>query len=174
MNRRMEDLEHHTLTVKVENKAGVLARVADLFARRGYNIVSLVVAPTADENLSRLTIVVDVESAPLEQIVKQLFKLVNVIEIIELPAAKSIARELLVATVTVGSDNRDKLMDLVSQFDASVIAEAEDMMTISLESEPSQVEKFETSLEQYEIADMQRTGAIALAQIGQDVRRVSI
>ncbi|HZQ26279.1 MAG TPA: acetolactate synthase small subunit, partial [Acidimicrobiales bacterium] len=77
-------LRHHTLSVVVENKAGVLARVAGLFARRAYNIYSLAVAPTDDERFSRITVVVDAESAPLEQIVKQLFKLINVVKITEL------------------------------------------------------------------------------------------
>ena len=90
---------HRTIVVLVENKAGVLARVADLFARRGYNIVSLAVAPTNDDRFSRLTIVVDLESAPLDQIVKQLFKLINVVEIAELAPADAVERELLLATV---------------------------------------------------------------------------
>ncbi len=174
MNRRPEDLAHHTLTVKVENKAGVLARVADLFARRGYNIVSLAVAPIQNENFSRITIVVNAESAPLEQIVKQLFKLINVIEIIELPADKAIARELLLATVEIAEDDRDDLIELVSRYDATIVADAQEMVTISLESDPSLVEEFETALEQYEITELQRTGAIALAKIGQNVRRVHI
>lgn len=174
MNRRPEDLAHHTLTVKVENKAGVLARVADLFARRGYNIVSLVVAPIQNENFSRLTIVVNVESAPLEQIVKQLFKLINVIEIIELPADKAVARELLLATVEVDEADRHDLIDLLKRYDATIVADAQDMVTISLESDPSLVEEFETALDQYKIADIQRTGAMALAKIGQSVRRVHI
>ena len=89
------DPPHHTLSVLVENKAGVLARVANLFARRGYNIFSLAVAPTDDERFSRITIVVDVESAPLEQIVKQLDKLVNVVKISELDPRTSVERELL-------------------------------------------------------------------------------
>ena len=97
---------HHTLSVLVENKAGVLARVANLFARRGYNIFSLAVAPTDDERFSRITIVVDVESAPLEQIVKQLDKLVNVVEISELDPRTSVERELLLATVEAGPADR--------------------------------------------------------------------
>ena len=93
----------HTLVVLVENKPGVLARVAGLFARRGFNIESLAVAPTDDDNFSRITIVVDVESAPLEQVVKQLDKLINVVEIRELDPASSVERELMLATVAVPS-----------------------------------------------------------------------
>ena len=88
-------MSKHTLSVLVENKAGVLARVASLFARRGYNIESLAVAPTDDEAFSRITIVVDVESTPLEQIVKQLFKLIDVVKISELDPRRSVERELL-------------------------------------------------------------------------------
>ena len=94
------------LSVLVENKAGVLARVANLFARRGYNIFSLAVAPTDDERFSRITIVVDVESAPLEQIIKQLDKLVNVVKISELDPAHSVERELLLATVAAAPGRR--------------------------------------------------------------------
>jgi acetolactate synthase I/III small subunit len=92
---------HHMLSVLVQNKPGVLARVASLFARRGYNIFSLAVAPTDDPEFSRISIVVDVESAPLEQIVKQLFKLIEVVRISELDPRKSVERELMVATVRV-------------------------------------------------------------------------
>ena len=90
---------HHVLSVLVENRAGVLARVASLFARRGYNIYSLAVAPTDDERFSRITVVVDVESAPLEQVVKQLNKLINVIKISELDPRDSVERELMLVTV---------------------------------------------------------------------------
>src|SRR3712207_916198 len=90
---------YHTLVVLVENKPGVLARVSSLFARRGYNIHSLTVAPTEDDRLSRITIVADTESAPLEQITKQLYKLINVVKINELAPGDAIERELLLATV---------------------------------------------------------------------------
>ena len=93
------DVQHHILVVLVENKAGVLARVAGLFARRGYNIHSLAVAPTDDERFSRITVVVDVESSPLEQITKQLFKLVNVVKITELDPREAVEQELMLVTV---------------------------------------------------------------------------
>ena len=95
---------HHILSVLVENKAGVLARVAGLFSRRGFNIYSLAVAPTdEDEHFSRITIVVDVESAPLEQVIMQLDKLVNVVSISELSSAEAVERELMLVTVAVGA-----------------------------------------------------------------------
>src|SRR5881628_198827 len=99
MNDRSGTYKHHTLVVLVENKSGVLARVAGLFARRGYNIESLAVAPTDDPRFSRITIVVDVESAPLEQVTKQLFKLIHVVKIMELDPDESVERELMMATV---------------------------------------------------------------------------
>src|SRR5215470_15435959 len=104
---------HHILTVTVENKAGVLARVASLFARRGFNIFSLAVAPTDDERFSRITIVVDVESAPLEQVTKQLFKLINVVKIQELDPRASVERELLLTTVEAPPERRSEVLELV-------------------------------------------------------------
>ena len=107
---------YHTLSVLVENKAGVLTRIASLFARRGYNIYSLAVAPTEDESFSRITIVVDVESAPLEQITKQLNKLINVIKITELHPDHAVERELLIATVRAPADTRGQVIQLVDVF----------------------------------------------------------
>src|SRR5947207_14236443 len=101
---------HHTLSVLVENKAGVLTRVAGLFARRGFNIYSLAVAPTDDERFSRITIVVDVESAPLEQVTKQLFKLINVVKISELSPAEAVERELLLVTVRAAAGTRGQVI----------------------------------------------------------------
>src|ERR1700716_2143960 len=94
-----EEARHHILTVLVENKPGVLSRVAGLFSRRGFNIVSLAVSPTDDERFSRMTIVVDADSSPIEQITKQLNKLIPVIKIAELSADDAVERELMLATV---------------------------------------------------------------------------
>src|SRR5271170_6722684 len=114
---------HHLLALKVENRAGVLVRVAGLFARRGFNIVSLAVAPTDDERFSRISIVVDVESAPLQQIIDQLNKLINVVEIQELGPAEAFEAELLLATVLVEAAHRTALDELVGRFGASVVDE---------------------------------------------------
>ena len=110
------------VVVLVENKAGLLARVANLFARRGYNIVSLAVAPTHDETFSRITIVVDVASSPLEQIVKQLFKLINVVEIAVLNPGESVERELLLATVSAPKAIRGQITELVDIFEGKIVA----------------------------------------------------
>ncbi len=169
---------HHTLSVLVENKAGVLARVADLFARRGYNIVSLAVAPTSlDDRFSRISIVVDVESAPLEQIVKQLFKLINVVEITQLHPAESVQRELMIATVDTsagesGASSRTQVVELVQIFEGKIIAVGVDRMTVSLEGSPRKIDDFETLLRSYGLLEAQRTGQIALARIGGSVQRV--
>jgi acetolactate synthase-1/3 small subunit len=113
---------HHILSVLVQNRAGVLARVSSLFARRGYNIFSLAVAPTEDPDFSRITIVVDVESSPLEQIVKQLFKLIDVVKISELDPRRSVERELMMATVRVASEDRGQVVELANIFEGKIFS----------------------------------------------------
>src|SRR4051812_4881393 len=157
---------HHTLSVLVENKSGVLSRVANLFARRGYNIFSLAVAPTDDERFSRITIVVDVESSPLEQIVKQLDKLVNVVEISELDPRWSVERELLLATVAATPEVRGQVVELVQIFEGRILAVTHDQLTISLEGHPTKVDDFEEMIRPLGIVDIQRTGRVALARLG--------
>ena len=156
----------------VENKAGLLARVADLFARRGYNIVSLAVAPTHDQNFSRITIVVDVESSPLEQIVKQLFKLIHVVEIAILDAGHAVERELLLATVGAPKATRGQIVELVDIFEGKILAVASDQLTVSLDGRPEKLDDFERLLHDYEIVELQRSGRIALPKIGRQVPRL--
>mgnify|MGYP001815162565 FL=1 len=156
---------YHTLVVRVENKPGVLARVAGLFARRGFNIESLAVAPTDDEHFSRITIVVDVEAAPLEQIVKQLDKLINVVAIRELSPADAVERELMIATVEVAPEDRGQVMDLVRIFEAKVLNVGSNAMMVSLSGAPSRVSDFEELLEPFGIAEVQRTGKVALSSL---------
>ena len=103
---------HHILTVTVENKPGVLSRVAGLFSRRAFNIFSLAVSPTDDERFSRMTIVVDAESAPLEQVVKQLNKLINVIKIVELDPAAAVQRELVLVKVRADLQTRSHVIEI--------------------------------------------------------------
>ena len=114
--------QHHILSVLVQNRPGVLARVASLFARRGFNIYSLAVAPAEHEGMSRITIVVDVESSPLEQITKQLFKLIEVVKISELDPRRCVERELLLATVRAEPDERGQIVEIANIFDAKVLA----------------------------------------------------
>jgi acetolactate synthase-1/3 small subunit len=156
---------HHILTVLVENKAGVLARVAGLFSRRGYNIFSLAVAPTEDDRFSRITIVVDVESAPLEQVINQLDKLVNVVAISELAAAGAVQRELLLATVAAAPPERSQVIQLVGVFGGEVVDVGADRLTVMLAGPPDKLDGFEGLLETYEVLDLQRTGRVALRKI---------
>ena len=139
----MSNPQHHILSVLVENRAGVLARVSSLFARRGFNIYSLAVAPTEDPDFSRITIVVDVESAPLEQVVKQLFKLIEVVRISELDPQRSVERELMIATVKAGADNRGQVVELTNIFEGKIIAVGGESMTVSLDGNPEKLDDFE-------------------------------
>ncbi|MGQ0617271.1 MAG: acetolactate synthase small subunit [Acidimicrobiia bacterium] len=158
-------IRHHILSVLVENKPGVLARVSNLFARRGYNIFSLAVAPTEDERFSRITIVVDVESTPLEQIVKQLFKLIPVVRITELDPRQAVERELLLATVSAPPEARGQVLELVQVFEGRILAVGPSQLTVSLEGHPSKVDDFEELLRPYGIVELQRTGRVALPKL---------
>jgi len=156
---------HHTLTVLVENRPGVLARVAGLFARRGFNIFSLAVAPTDDDRFSRITVVVDVEPEVLDQVVKQLDKLVNVVEITELASAESVQRELLLATVTASAELRGQVIELVGVFEGRILGVGSDELTVCLDGSPEKVNDFEQLLRPYGIVALQRTGRVALAKL---------
>jgi acetolactate synthase-1/3 small subunit len=158
--------EFHTIVVLVENKAGVLARIAGLFSRRGFNIDSLAVAPTDDERFSRITIVVDVTSTSIDQVVKQLDKLINVLEIRELDQATSVERELLMATLRAPtSEARREIIDLVHIFDAQVLNVGFDQLMVSLSGSQRRVDDFEALLGRYGIIEIQRTGKIALSEL---------
>ncbi len=156
---------HHVLSVLVENRSGVLARVASLFARRGYNIYSLAVAPTDDERFSRITVVVDVESAPLEQVVKQLNKLVNVIKISELDPRDSVERELMLVTVKAPVHVRSELIELVGVFRGRILDVGHDELAVSLDEHPARLDDLEELLRPYGIIDLQRTGRVALPKL---------
>ena len=161
----MRENPHHTLVVVVENKAGVLARVAGLFARRGFNIFSLAVAPTEDERFSRITIVVDVASAPLEQITKQLFKLVNVVKISELDPRDAVERELMLATIRAEAAERSQVIELLGVFDGTIVDVGHDELTISVADEPDRLDDIEELLRPFGILALQRTGRVALPRL---------
>ncbi len=162
--------KHHVLSVLVENRAGVLARISNLFARRGYNIYSLAVAPTDDERFSRITIVVDVEHAPLEQIVKQLNKLVNVIRISELDPRDSVERELVLCTVKAPPATRSQVIEIVGLFDGRVLDVGHDELTLCLDERPDRLDDLEELLRPYGIIDLQRTGRVALPRLDHGTR----
>ena len=158
--------EFHTIVVHVENKAGVLARIAGLFSRRGFNIDSLAVAPTDDERFSRITIVVDVTSTSIDQVVKQLDKLINVLEIRELDPATSVERELLMATLSAPkAKTRREIIDLVHIFDAQVLNVGFDQLMVSLSGSQRRLDDFEALLGRFGIIEIQRTGKIALSEL---------
>jgi len=163
---------HHLLSVLVENKAGVLARVAGLFARRGFNIISLAVAPTEDPALSRITIAVDAASAPLEQVTKQLFKLINVVKITELDPRQAVERELLLVTVQADGDTRGQVIELVDVFEGRILNVGHDRLTLSLEGHPDKLDDFEELLRPFGIVELQRTGRVALPKIEHTTSRL--
>tara|TARA_Y100001947_G_scaffold147130_1_gene143147 strand:+ start:173 stop:679 length:507 start_codon:yes stop_codon:yes gene_type:complete len=153
----------HILTVLVENRFGVLARIAGLFSRRGFNIFSLAVAPTDDISLSRISIVVDVHNTDVTQIAKQLDKLVNVLEITELQPASSIERELMLARVT-GTD-AEAVQQLLTEYGGSVVDSNGEELIVSLHAHPDQLDLCETALHKFGILELQRTGRIALGRL---------
>jgi acetolactate synthase I/III small subunit len=162
--------QHHILSVLVQNRPGVLARVASLFARRGFNIYSLAVAPAEHEGMSRITIVVDVESSPLEQITKQLFKLIEVVKISELDPRRCVERELLLATVRAEPDERGQIVEIANIFDAKVLAVGLEAITVSLEGRPDKLDDFEALLGSYGIVELQRSGRVALPKLDRQAR----
>jgi acetolactate synthase-1/3 small subunit len=161
---------HQTISVIVENKAGVLARVSALFARRGFNIISLAVAPTDDEAFSRITIVVDLEETSVEQLTKQLFKLVPVVKITEMAPGEAIERELALLSVRCAPPggagaSRGEVADLVRIFGGTVVDVGQEALTVMLAGEPSALDDFEEVLRPYGIIDIQRTGRVALPKL---------
>jgi acetolactate synthase-1/3 small subunit len=143
----------------------VLARVSGLFARRGFNIISLAVAPSDDERFSRITIVIDVEETSVEQITKQLFKLVNVVKITELHPDDAVERELLLATLAAGPEKRSELIELVGIFEGKIVDVAPAHLTVMLAGAPEQLDAFEDLVRPYGISDLQRTGRVALPKL---------
>jgi len=157
----------HILSVKVENKPGVLMRITGLFTRRGFNIYSLSVAPSEhNARFSRVTIVVDAESAPLEQIVGQLNKLVNVVEISDISPKDAVERELLIATVPTHVDARTPLADIIAEANAAIIDVDASAVTIMLAGTPQACDSLERRLEEFPNVELYRTGRVALPRLG--------
>jgi acetolactate synthase I/III small subunit len=163
---------HHILTVTVENKPGVLSRVAGLFSRRAFNIVSLAVSPTDDERFSRMTIVVDADSAPLEQVVKQLNKLVPVIKITEVSPTDGVERELMMVTVRASADARSQVTELTAIFEARIVDVGYEAMTVMVAGEPDKLDAFSDLVKQFGIVELQRTGRIALPKLSRQQTRL--
>ena len=170
----MNGIPHHILTVTVENKPGVLSRVAGLFSRRGFNIVSLAVSPTDDERFSRMTIVVDADTAPLEQVVKQLNKLIPVMKISELTAQEAVERELMLVTVKADGSFRSQVTELASIFEAKILDVGYDAMTLMVAGAPEKLDAMTELLAPYDIVELQRTGRIALAKLSRESSKLKL
>src|SRR5262245_48225050 len=157
-------MSRHTLSVLVENKPGVLARVAGLFSRRGFNIDSLAVGETEIPEISRITIVVSVEDSPLEQVTKQLNKLVNVLKIVELEPASSVQRELLLVKVRAERAIRSQVLETVQIFRARVVDVAPDTLTIEATGTADKPDALRRDLEPYGIKEMVQSGLVAIGR----------
>ena len=157
-------MSRHTLSVLVENKPGVLARVAALFSRRGFNIDSLAVGPTEHPDVSRMTIAVNVEDLPLEQVTKQLNKLVNVLKIVELDPATSVQRELLLVKVKADQAVRSQVLEVVQLFRAKVVDVAADAVTIEATGTADKLDAFIRVLEPYGIRELVQSGMVAVGR----------
>ena len=154
----------HTLSVLVENSPGVLARVASLFSRRGYNIDSLAVGPTEDESISRMTIVINVEDHALEQVIAQLDKLVNVIDITELDPVASVQRELLLVKIATDEKTRSQVLETVQLFRAKVVDVAQDAVTIEATGNSEKIQALLRVLEPYGIKELVQSGLVAISR----------
>ncbi|SDO23963.1 acetolactate synthase, small subunit [Nakamurella panacisegetis] len=154
----------HTLSVLVENKPGVLARVSSLFSRRQFNIHSLAVGPTENPDVSRMTIVVAVEGLPLEQVTKQLNKLINVLKIVELSASASVHRELLLIKLRADSAVRAQVVTIVDMFRAHVIDVTPDSMTIEAAGTTDKLEALVRMLEPFGVRELVQSGMVALGR----------
>jgi acetolactate synthase-1/3 small subunit len=160
----------HTLSVLVEDKPGVLTRVAGLFAARGFNIDSLAVGPTEEPGLSRMTIVVDVDRKPLEQVTKQLNKLINVIKILEHEAGESVERELMLVKVRAEGETRARVMEICEVFRVRVTDVTHLTLTIEATGSPVKLESLLELLEDFGIVELARTGRIALVRGDRGIR----
>lgn len=154
----------HTLSVLVENKPGVLARVSGLFRRRGFNIDSLAVGITEDPLISCMTIVVEAETRQLEQVVKQLRKLINTIKVNELSPVESVERELVLIKVAASAQNRAEIVEMVGIFRAKIVDVSRDTLTIEATGTTDKIKAIEDLLRPYGIKELVRTGKIALTR----------
>ena len=154
----------HVLSLLVEDKPGLLTRVAGLFARRGFNIESLAVGKSEIPGLSRITVVVDVEELPLEQVTKQLNKLINVIKIVELDQSQAVTREHLLIKVRVDNTTRSQVLEAVTLFRARVVDVATDALVIETTGDSGKIQAFLRVLEPYGIKELAQSGLLAIGR----------
>ena len=157
-------MNQHTLSVLVENKPGVLARISGMFARRGFNIHSLAVGPTEHDDVSRMTIVVNVDVKPLEQVVKQLNKLINVLKIVELEKETTVERELLLIKVKAEPETRAQIIEIADIFRSKIVDVAPNSLTIEATGTPDKLAALTDLLNQYGVRELVRTGRVALGR----------
>jgi acetolactate synthase-1/3 small subunit len=158
-------VSRHTISVLVENKPGVLARISGLFSRRGFNIDSLAVGPTDDESVSRMTIVLDRSDSP-EQVIKQLNKLVHVLKIVEHEQGTAVERELALIKVRAEQSNRYQVLELAEVYKAKIVDVAQDALTIEATGSPAKIASILELLAPYGIKEVARTGCVALSRGG--------
>lgn len=152
----------HTISVLVENKFGVLARVAGLFSGRGFNIDSLAVGETQDPKVSRMTIVVQGDDLVLEQVVKQLNKLIDVIKVIDMKGKEKVERELVLTKIAANAKTRSEIMQIVDIFRAKIIDVASEYVTIEITGDSSKIDGFFDLMKSFGIREVARTGKVAL------------
>jgi acetolactate synthase-1/3 small subunit len=160
----------HTISVLVEDRPGVLTRVAGLFAARGFNIDSLAVGPTEERGLSRMTLVVNVESKPLEQVSKQLNKLINVIKILEHEPGEAVERELMLVKVRAAGEARPRVIEIAEIFRARALDVTHKTITLEGTGTPDKLEALLELLQDFGIVELARTGRIALARGDRGIR----
>jgi acetolactate synthase I/III small subunit len=159
----------HTLSVLVENKPGVLVRIAGLFSRRGFNIDSLAVGPTEHEEISRMTIVVNCETRPLEQVTKQLNKLINVLKIVELEPSQAVQRELILIKIRADAETRSKVLEIAEVFRARVVDVALDAVTVEATGSHDKLEALVRVLEPFGIKELVQSGVVAVGRGGRSI-----
>jgi acetolactate synthase I/III small subunit len=162
-------MSKHTISVLVENSPGVLARVASLFSRRGFNIESLAVGPTEIEAVSRMTIVVNVDEHPLEHVTKQLNKLINVLKIVELEPSGSVQRELILVKVAADVRTRSHVLETVQLFRAKVVDVSDDTVVIEATGNTDKIEALLRVLEPFGIKELVQSGMVAMARGGRSL-----
>jgi len=161
-------MSKHTIGVVVDNKPGVLGRVVGLFSRRGYNIHSLAVGTTENPDFSRITIVVTGEDDVLEQITKQLYKLIDVVRVHELSTASAVGRELVLIKVSAKENTRAEIQQIADIFRAKIVDLGESALIIEASGDTDKIDSFKKMLEKYGIKEMVRTGKIALSRSSQE------
>ena len=152
----------HTLSVLVENESGVLTRIAGLFARRGFNIESLSVGPAEQKNISRITMVVPGDDKTIEQLTKQLYKLINVRKVQDITTLPNVGRELMLLKVRFTEETRTEIMDIAKVFNARIVDLASKCLTIEVTGEPEKILALEQLLQKFGILEIAKTGKIAL------------